>query len=694
MKYPAVNNQKQRSFKAGPFNGGVNLLSREFSENGQISDCENFWFSNGMLRMRPAIAVKEPAVSVGPYNTDIIQPLTMTGVKLYIGESLNELAYMLIWDSISQVQMRTFFVNEQGEFIETESIFFNRVSSDSFSIPKRVNFFYADATLGGGVYAFVIRTNELGDSYSTAYEISADFKKWITVNEHDFYCPTVYINGRGNMFSDNFKDNVYFPDPIELEQLNLLYGKFNAYFSSDGYSSSFQLPISSLDDKTFICRVYSTPSNYSEWIIPSGVTHKEIDYLGHTVRLTVNRTTGTFTFSVEAGEYSIPCMSQFRMNNIKVTAYKTVKDGYNEVASSIGCIQYNSRIYMYGNKYAPNEIVSARISNPLYFTKSASARVGDKENGITALAIQNNKLIAFKRDCIYSVNVEEGQAYTENEIIIGIDRTFYKKDELTSTIISNISGCLSEKTVKLCGNRLVWLGEDGYVYTLAYSNTANENNIYTISPAVEPLLNDLSLEQKKSAFATTYNGYYFLFVGECILILDYRVKGFRYSSNLTGTRENVTNLSWYIWRLPESVIPVSASSLGKELTVSVLCENEICAFAEFKGTVDKWFKNETETASCSIKAFFTTPCYDFETPHIRKMFDAVYITASGEGCLETAFNGENTIHISEIFSDDVKTLKIRPDLHSVTNAYVSVEGNGNIAVSDITFSYRNSSEVR
>ncbi len=694
MLYPAVNKQKQHNFKAGPFNGGVNLLSGEFSQNGQLNSCENFWFSNGMLRMRPALNVKQPSIATDYYNDYIMKPLAFTGVKVYVEGKLKELAYMMVWDEVSHVKMRIFLVDEQGSFTETEPIMFYRVSSESFSIPETVNFFYADPTRGGGIYAFIIRTNESGTSYSSAYEISADYKSWITISQYDFYCPTIYINGRGNMFSDTFADSGYFPEPIELEQLNLLYGEFNAYFSSDGYSSSFQLPISSLDDSAFICRVYRTPSLYTEWVVPAGSSEIETDFLGYNVKLTVDRSAGSFSFSVQAGDYAVPCMTRFRMNNIKITAYKTVADGYNAVASSTGCIQYNSRLYMYGNRYAPNEIVSARLSNPLYFTKSASARVGDKENGITALAVQSNRLIAFKRDCIYSVNVEEGQAYSENEIIIGVESTFYKKDTLTSSLVSNIVGCLSSKTVKLCGNRLVWLGSDGCVYTLTSSNSVDENRIYTISPAVEPLLNKLSVEEHTNTFAATFNGYYFLFANEKILILDYRVKGFRYSSDLMGTRENVNNLSWYIWSLPTGVAAVSAACMGKELTVAVQCGKQVCAFADFSGNIDRWYKDETEIISAPLTASFTTPVLDFGTPHIRKMLNAVYITASGEGELETVFNGESTSHISEIFSNKIKTVKIRPDLHSVTDVYITVKGQGNIAVSDITFSYKNSAEVR
>lgn len=80
-------------------------------------------------------------------------------------------------------------------------------------------------------------------------------------------------------------------------------------------------------------------------------------------------------------------------NNIYIYASKTILNGKSSIISSKTSVNYDSRIYVFGNDIRKNEVYSSRASNPLYFPMSSSLSLGDEESVIIALKANQNHII-------------------------------------------------------------------------------------------------------------------------------------------------------------------------------------------------------------------------------------------------------------------------------------------------------------
>ncbi len=366
--------------------------------------CRNLVWENGRLQTRAGLLCGEWAQSprVGEYIywkmrfTDVISEQNGRKVRL---------AYDAVSDDISSLRIRTFWADESNHLTACGEILFLRTTSEIFYLPESVCFFSAGRIGGSGIYAFIRSCSGDEPEWFTVYELDTEENEWESVSPDYYYIPTIYINGRGDQYDFSYDaGGAYHPAPRSPESQNLLSGEFRAFFSSDGYSSRFQLPVTNLDNSSVFCRVYWDSSSYTEWVVPQNSSSVAVAYYTTTITLHCNRTTGELWFTTQAGEpFPVPKMTAYDGNNIHITASHTISDGAAQICGAKCMLASGEHLYLAGSSCHPGRICIARRSNPFYFPQDAVIEAGDDRHPILKMATLGGEVLAFKENEIYRI---------------------------------------------------------------------------------------------------------------------------------------------------------------------------------------------------------------------------------------------------------------------------------------------------
>lgn len=704
MKYSYLNDGKEKDFKMPELSGGIALNEDPSVIDGShLADCNNVWFRQGLLTTRPGISASEGDLfcKFDKYEPDCVIDYTFTDTYAEYNGSQYRIAYCVTGDLLSYSDIKILLVGPFGEKKSIGSIHYGRVSWDSFSMPEHLFFAVCKPKAGCGIYAFVSYKDTYDENRKVheIYECSADMTSWYRHDYTKYYQPVLYINGRGNRYGTSAA--AYAGEPTELEQPNLLTGAFRVYFSSDGYSSSFQLPVSGLDeDKNVICRVYENRNQYTAWTIEPNKTSETVRFLGVDITMKCDRVTGEINFYTADSEYSVPLMSKFLGNNIMVKAYKTeAENGAHKIIDSTQAINYGSHIVLCGNGVVPGEVYAARIDNPLYFPKSACISVGDITAPVTALSVQNDKLIAFKEREMYRIMINDGGVYTTNSYISDQSDEISFPDTLSMVGVHVNIGCDCPKTLKLCGSRLVWLDSKGTVYVLAMTTYGKENNVYEISSAITSQLKKYTPAALKNSFAAENDGSYVLFVGsdtkaEEAFVMDYRVKSFGQSASYLGSNGADRSLAWYRWSFPEDYLMSSAAGTAKGLMIAARSKNGRLIYTSVldgeKDTILGVEGDEVKEYNYDIESSFTTKMYDFGLPQSKKNITALFLTASCDGRIDISLSDENgtVSRQSRRFGNILSTVRLTAYARAVNRISLGLSSKNRMAVASPVLRYR------
>ncbi len=691
MIYPTLNEKGTKKYIINALNGGLSLASdSDRIPNNSLSECVNMWYSRGRLKTRPGISpCGEPLEFISSYET-VKDGLNITDTVYYKNGKRHNIAYFISEDGFSFVKLYFYLIDSSGQGTAIGEMIFNRISSDSFYVPQNIFFAVGNPTLGSGIYAFITRKSGQNEQYNI-YEASSDLKEWLDCRDN-YYVPVLYINGLGTRYSEARElYTLSYPTPQFPEQRNMLTGWFKAYFTSDGVSSVFNMPISNIDSGTaVICRIYSDSKSYTEWIVPINSDYNTKSFAGVDITLRCDRKAGVISFFHGDTPYGIPILPYCSSNNIVIRACKQTPFGLEKVVSSKKSVIHNSRLFVGSNTKSPNEIYSARLSNPLYFPINAKAIAGDSTSEITALGVGSNKLIVFKGGECYHINMNSGK--TNNKIVL-IDSTedIGATDMLESVVISRDIGCDCPDTVAQCGNRLVWADSSGQVYMLANTTYGKENNIYKLSLPLKNAISDLGADVLKKAFAVVHCGYYMLFAGDSIYLMYHRVKSFGYSAQYSDNANPQEMIAWYYWKLPAGITAYSGVTVGEECILGAVDDNSLwCYCAKLNGGADSvitgdrygWTQSVTD-----IVASFATAAFHFDAPESTKRVERVAISADlPHGAKITFYDGklDTSRMLLSIKNGVVEQFGIKPS----RTLKISLKGTGGMSVSSISFKYR------
>ena len=304
----------------------------------------------------------------------------------------------------------------------------------------------------------------------TIYEINANFSGWTRVSS--FYVPTVLINGRGTRYEEAKSSNTaYCGTPKTLESLNMLNGRFKAYYTSDGVSSCFRLPFSTIANEAVNCRIYSAPNVYWEWTVPANATTVTARYFTADITMNLDRGKGIVYFTDSSNtDFPIINFLRYHENNICISATKSIENGFEQIVSST-CVASQGNTLFFSGGIHGKRVFCCHRENPFYFSELGSVSLGNDEP-VVALGGFRDTILAWKENETYLIDIKAGKALNNSALLADNNAVFYDADSLTAKRVNQSVGCKNKNTVALCGSMPVWLGTNGAVY--AYKSTTKE----------------------------------------------------------------------------------------------------------------------------------------------------------------------------------------------------------------------------
>ncbi len=555
MKFKSLTRPKTKVLSITAPDNGI-LSSNASDGNGKpyISSCSDFEYDGKYLKRREGIATELNRAFINPdIPNSLVQSLSLEDATVsYNGEECRLAKSETIYDD-SQYFISVFLIGKELRPISIGSIISSRLDQNTFYIPINVKFYVGKPINGGGIFAIVYLQN--GDNEaereSRIYEINTGFQSWSMVTS--FYIPKVYINGRGNAYEFAKANNqALSSSPMQLEVPNILNGRFYAYYTSDGYSSSFRLPYSDIADESIVCKINYSPNEYIEWVIYGGQSTATRSFFGSEVTLTVDRAKGVIYFSVAAGEYPIPLMSMNRENNIRVLATKKSEVNIDYIASSRAIGFLDDKIFFSGGN-GKNKIYYTTFKNPLYFPELSDNSIGKSDESVVAVSSLNEGLFAFKKGKLYKIDFSGGETINKISLLEGETGCYCSDLSFKFSLLSEQIGVLFPKTIAKVNNKLLWLSSSGEIFSLNQNGIASQ-----IMNNPETLIDGLTTgNENLNICGIGFMGKYLLFIENKGIIIDL-------------SKKSAPALAW---QLPENLRLLGGFAL-RERNV-LLCENSL-----------------------------------------------------------------------------------------------------------------------
>ncbi len=618
MEFPKFNTANTHTLHITDFTKGISTNQATHKNNlGTLSDCKNVWAEKGILKTRPALSTAiNREIFSSEFSDGYYYNRSVKDIEIKTDNDTKRLILEEIDLDLSHYVCLTHFVGSSGKIDKTASIMFSRISDDTFYIPNKIHFFKGKPQNGAGVFTIVFTVNS--ENYTQTdcriYELSEDFTQWDRI--YTPYIPTALINGRGNKYELAKSTNQAFTGtPTRLEPLNILDPTFHAYFSTDGRSSAFRLPFSGLSNGRVICRLYYSVDSFAQWLIEENQTSASTTLYGVSVTMNVNREKGIINFTVPAGEYEVPLISDRNENNLRVTATKKCDYSAFDVANATAFSSFDGKI-LAGTK---NKLYEANFNNPLYFPIDSSITVGSGDFPITAIAKLGEKLIALKENEIYTLEIKSGKKLSGTSLLAETDREFWETDKITVSLITEGIGCKESESVISQKNAVYWLGTDNRIYSI------------TGGGKVTAVTEALDIGRYLKASGTSFEDY--------ILFFNYN----------TAFAVNCESTAMFYWEFPANIRFLGCYCQNGN--VVILCRNtsgDVCFTAGLEEICDQYLaKSGTTTIlnEADVKSLISTSKLSLGCDNSLKKLDKVILRLKGEA----------TVRINDRFSADVKS---------------------------------------
>lgn len=668
MRYPSLKENTQKSFKITPENKGLDLSNSPlYIDKGFIADGLNMYFSDGAYKTRPAINANNNVFETDDESVENIS-YEYIDTQVIIDKKPYRILVKSCGDGVSFHFSHIFFISKEAETIYSGNILRSRVTDDTFFVPSNITFYQGKSENGFGIFALLSLENMENpqEKIYEIYELNSDFSGWTPI--YDYYTPIVYINGRGNKYESMLSTGQIFTGkPTFLESLNLLDGSFYSYYSSDGASNSFRLPYAKIANTTVICTVHISSSKYVEWRVLANETSATNKLFDVDITFNVDREKGIFYFICPAGDYSVPLMDQYRENNIKIFARKEIADSFANVVSSKCTVNYGSGIFLSGGR-GKNKIYTTSYQNPLYFPENSIQQVGNPNSEVLNLAVQDDKIIAFKENEIYSVKVQNAKAINTISLLMDNDKIFYGDYSFSTYCISNSLGCMKKGSVNQYLSEAVFMGTDSNVYMIS---GLTQRGIANISSSIQ---NKISKTESQDIITINYGAYIMFALGNKAFVIN------RFNWN--------KGEGWFYWEFPQEVEIIGG--FEGEKSPIIICKNgDIGYTATLDGIKDCIVTNEGATEQ-DVNSFLVTKEYSAKGVNFRKRLDKIYLQLNLKGrTVVEISNGDKTVKttIDKNTQDKLKKFSIIPSLKKFNSVFLKISSQKPLWVGEIDVFY-------
>ena len=682
MKFGALDQRKEKSYRIRKLDGGINKseLPNNIADN-ELAAAENTEFRDGILKSRAGLFAANSDIIKNETDADISDfSYVVTQTEVYINGEYRRIAYENVFDGSSNFIFYIYFLGADGTKQSAGEIYFRRTTDKVFYMPYSILFYSGAPIDGGGIFALVTAQNNYNSeefSYMI-YEINEDMDSWL--RSTSYYEPIIMINGRGNKYeAAKAANSAYTAQPKFLEARNILTSRFKAYFTSDGQSNLFRLPYSGLANESVICRVYTTPIVYTEWVIFPGDTSDTQTFFSAQITMHVDRSRGVIYFTGADGkEYPVPSINMYHENNICVKAGKLFGEELKEICTLTCCTEYDSKLVFSGG-CERGKIYSVPYKNPLYFSDKSTACIGSGDSGITCLLTTKNGIIAFKKNEVYRVELKYGSALNNSSLLADNDSVFYAGDDFSQTRLADI-GCLNKRTCALCGGTPIWMSGDGKIYSV---NTSS-GKITEISEPINSFLSGLTADITANASAAAENGRYWLLLGDKALIIN--------------CAADKSDYKYYI-RSFKGLKPIDILlSDGKRRFICIGSDKRILYFAAESGNcadVDiRNISSQPVAESIPFTSEFITKSFDFGASTVKKHIESIAISAGAAGKLKIALIGDTSEEITVDLSGgqyncgSLNVIRLIPHIGAVKTLGLKLSSECGMEIGEISFNYR------
>lgn len=715
MRFPKMRPQVAMELKVPDLAGGINLRDglSEVLDN-QLTDCKNMWWKDGLLQTRPGIEKK--GGTIVEINVEKHNKFEKVKVKNFpeIKHTSNNVTYCL---QVEECYIKSYFYSTTKT-----RLYFNWVS-DSRTIG--LGYFETEHKPGEFTYFVCCKNNVLycftNNQKIYKYDINGINNYWEELLERDCYIPTVYSHCKPvgeygyefegtqidgfNILSPYYKV-VYSTVNIENTVHRMRY-KLPVMLPSDASSGSYTITA----EHTYFKNGWPLTTIHTvEWKGGNNTYFEDADHSNDDgLYMFVNPDFVMFSIAKYQEEgYDTPkelSESDFIEDNLVITAVSLSSEKEKaKVFNMTRCewfggaasgIKGGTRLFLCGNSGEEKSLVCwSGLNDPLYFSENSYFYVGDTLSAVTGFGKQSDKLIIFKENETWYTNYQQSNNTEANSLIKQSVMDYSASSVYFPLIQINANiGCGYPDTIQLCRNRLIWLGSNSKVYTLVSESQYNERNIFCVSEIVE---SGLKKYNNLQAIACDWNGYYCLFFGSKMYLMDYNSYGYTHISSYSKTEDANIRIPWYFWEFSEDGIPC------------VLNDNILFAYAELTESGYKNIKGllSTNNKAKDIESNITTKLFDFGQPSVRKNVDKInlqlgnnggepitvkIITECGEENQEIFLTGNETQNYTPGY---IESKAIFPCIRQTVKIGLELSSTGVLAIDGMSFKYRTTGGAR
>lgn len=652
---------------------GLNLkdTKSQIADN-ELSLSKNIILKDGALKTRNGLrAVLGTKIDTDEYG-QIEMPFTVTDVYYEHEGEKKRIAYDVVGDSNTYQTLRVYLISDSLNIIKIGELQINRASSEQFLKIKSL-FFTVARGQKSGIFLFLHRKSEDNPSltdFLRIYEYDFETEAFVEVNEENAYVPIVLLNGRGTRFAEALKQNAaYDAEPKFPEDINLLFGKFKAYFSSDGYSSVFKLPIAPLKTDSYVyCRVYANGSDYSQWTVLPGESSAVASYKGQDITFFCNRSSGYVRFSSSTGDYAVPRVFDVQGNNIIVTAFKADEGTREAVLGCTATVSSGNSLCLYGNEDTKNEIFGMTTDKYLYFPESMNVKIGLDSEKINRVIKKSESFMIFKENNVYTLPIKKRSEISRLYTPLERSEAFSKYEKYDSPVLFSETGSFNKNTFNVYGNTAVFLSKTKSIYKA-------DKTLSEISEKISPLLESYSDEELKDAFLILSKDENAFFINNTAIAFI-KLKNGEYA--------------FYELSFPEDMNITSAFLSGCGISLVIKDSDGMFSYvAVFDGESDILLTEDGERYA-DIPFEISLKKEDFTLPFNKKILEKVSLSLGGKGIFTVTVSSDKKISVQHINlkNFDRAVAEILPFLESDINFNVSLSGKAPFWLCSVKYDYK------
>lgn len=530
MKHPRWGRSTRRVLSLAAPTGGVDVSSPPHGiRDDRLSDAANVWQKNGVLCTRPALREQSRAAVAGMACTAV-----EVGDHVLLHGQAGTRHYLGTVDADGTLRGRTHTLSGVRGMA---------------AVPDG-----RDATVDNGRDA-VVYLDSQNAAVRGVYGMSADG----ALTKLNPYVPTLLMSARPTVLPAREDSGAY------VEPFNRLTDEFRCTYTADGEGLYYWLPdgvsldmsrpltvaVTGLADGSLTHTV--TAQNGGIWKeVFETADEVPVDRLA----LRVDPLRGCFWF-VNGDDSSIVTPAAASVSgNVVLTASRQTTDAADTVfgmrfGTWFGTGYDGVRLFLSGNAACPNLVVWSALGDPLYFPEHNHAYVGDASGAVTAFGKQNEWLVIFKSNELYAARAGGATAVSTEGLLAGtVTDTEAAAAVFPIEQLHPERGCDLPATLRLCGDRLVWMCRDGRVYALYTGGTYDVRCVRAVSAPIEAELTRYPAAQRLAATAACHDGHYLLSVGGNLYVMDGTSKGFAYYTGYGSDTAAQQAIAWYIWEHP------------------------------------------------------------------------------------------------------------------------------------------------